>query len=100
MSERTSSSSDDFVLAEPEPANAISHVDACPVPANNLPVSSNEGAKISELENALDLAKKEISELRLENSKLYERVDELTIDVDRRIGVENVSFSFVRNFLG
>ena len=92
MSERTSSSSDDFVLVEPEPANAISHVDACPVPANNLPVSSNESAKISELENALDLAKKEISELRLENSKLHERVDELTIDVDRRIGVENVSF--------
>ena len=91
MSKRNSSSSDDFVLIESELANVISDA-AEECSTKKLNASSTEIVKISELENALALATKEISELRLENSKLHERLGRVTTDANQRIGVENVSY--------
>lgn len=99
MSEKSSRSNSEFEFIgspELEPVRSPFSDDDITEYLENLDISnSEESTNIRELENALNLARKDAaelrakkfsnSELRKQNSQLQERVDELLAEVNRRI---------------
>ena len=104
MSEKSSRSNSEFEFIgspELEPVRSPFSDDDITEYLENLDISnSEESTNIRELENALNLARKDAaelrakkfsnSELRKQNSQLQERVDELLAEVNRRIVGEEV----------
>ena len=104
MSEKSSRSNSEFEFIgspELEPVRSPFSDDDITEYLENLDISnSEESTNIRELENALNLARKDAaefraekfsnSELRKQNSQLQEQVDELLAEVNRRIVDEEV----------
>ena len=85
------SDDDEFEFIEMEsepPTSAVTDVVERLV--KQLHISNRENANVFEIESVLDLARKEILELRKENAILHARIGELSAEADLRMIVEKV----------